>query len=295
MNTAKKVNAKRHAAEITTRIMDVDKDMADSFLEKNNTNRVLNQYRVKKYAEQMRSGEWKMNGQSIIIGSDGGLLNGQHRLWAISLFDLNIPLLFCFNVDPNAFDTIDTGTGRSGSDVLTIKGHGPSVAAALAVCIRHDILMKHSGSISGQTRLQSKITPQAIGRAEEQEPLYLEAVTFVQAACPKKNLILPCSALSFLAYRFFKLDREFSQEWLRVLISGVGIETENDTRAWIRNAFWREMNSAKKRSLRGKIGIVIRAWHLARNARPIKHECNLYADPLGAYKYIVLPDDMPSA
>lgn len=276
---------------ITTKIIEVDKDIADNFLKKNIINRPINQYRIKKYADQMRRGEWKMNGESIIVGTGGELLNGQHRLLAISSFGLKIRMLFCFNVEPDTFDTIDTGDGRSGADVLAMKGIDRLTANALSVCIRLDILMKYSGSISGQTRLQSKITPQAISMAEESNPRYLEAVEFVQKF-PKKNLILPGSAFSFLAYRFFRIDESFSDEWLSGLISGIGIESESDTRVWIRNMFWREMNSVKKRSLRHKIGIVIRAWHLASNARTIKYEGNLYRDPIDAYKYITLPDDM---
>jgi hypothetical protein len=277
--------------EILTKIIFVDKDLARNFLNMNSKNRSLNKYRVKKYAEQMANGEWEMNGESIIIGAGNELLDGQHRLAAIFEFDLKIPLLFCFGVDPRTFDTIDTGDSRSRADVLTISGIQKGTAQTLSVCVKLDMLMKHTGSISSQQKMQSKVTPKAILKAIEIEPKYLEAVEFIEQF-GRKNLPLPASALSFLTYRFFRLKRQFSEEWLRGLVSGVGIIEQNDMRAWVRNMIWRETNRSQKRPLRHKVGIVIRAWYLASKGRQIKHECNLYRDPMEAYKYLALEDDL---
>jgi len=48
----------------------------------NNHNRHLNPTTVKKYASDMREGNWQMNSMPIVFSDTGQLLDGQHRLAA---------------------------------------------------------------------------------------------------------------------------------------------------------------------------------------------------------------------
>lgn len=278
-------------AEIETSLMDVDRKTALIYLEKNNKNRRLNQYRLKKYGEQMANGAWKLNGEPIIIGVNGELLDGQHRLRAIADYNLKVKLLFCFNVDPDAFDTIDTGDSRTSSDVLTIEGIAPETARTLAVCIKYDILFSETGTLSAQTRMQSKITPQEIKRRANENLGYLDAVEFVETF-GKKSLPIPSSSLAFLAYRFSLFNKDFSLSWLSAFISGANFNDDADPRLWIRNRIWRETKATQKTPLVYKLGFIIRAWNIDVNGKKrITHESNLYRDPMEAFKYIAHESD----
>jgi hypothetical protein len=273
----------------TAKIIVVTKELADYYLSNNETNRSINSNRVMKYANQMKAGKWQLNGEAIIIGTNEALLDGQHRLKAISQYNLTINLMFCFGIDPATFDTIDTGDSRTNADVLAISGIRPGTAKTLSVCIKKDILMQNTGRISDTAKMAYKITPHEILKASESNHDYIKAVEFIETF-PRKNLQIAASALSFLAYRFFKIDYRFSHEWMTGFITGVGLAAD-DPRIWIRNLLWRYSNSSVDRTLLHKIGIIIRVWHSEITGKRFKYYNNYSRDPLAAFEFIKLPTD----
>jgi len=90
------------------------------------------------YSYMMKNGEWKENGEPIIIDVNGFIKDGQHRLHAVieSNFSYLCPVIY--DVDPNVMDTIDTGTNRSFGDVLELNGFSnASGTSALIKLIYH--------------------------------------------------------------------------------------------------------------------------------------------------------------
>jgi hypothetical protein len=96
-------------------------ELATELLKMNIGNRKVKRQKDN-YSYMMRSGEWKENGEPIIIDVNGFIKDGQHRLHAVieSNFSYLCPIIY--DVDPNVMDTIDTGTNRSLSDVLQLNG-----------------------------------------------------------------------------------------------------------------------------------------------------------------------------
>ena len=66
--------------EIT--ITDITPDYAKELLLCNTHNRTLKKQRVSTYSKDMANGNWRSNGMPFIIGDDGVLKDGQHRLTA---------------------------------------------------------------------------------------------------------------------------------------------------------------------------------------------------------------------
>lgn len=93
---------------------------------KNSRNRPISENAVAKYTQQIKEGRWIDNGQAIIFGKSGQLLNGQHRLLAIVRANKSIETTVTFGVEDEAFDTIDDCNTRSLADVLHIKGESSS-------------------------------------------------------------------------------------------------------------------------------------------------------------------------
>jgi hypothetical protein len=85
------------------------------------------------YAEAMRRGQWKFNGDSIRLSKTNVLLDGQHRLHAVVESGTSQWFIFVDDLDDDSFDTIDQGRKRTGSDVLSIKGEKNSAALASAL------------------------------------------------------------------------------------------------------------------------------------------------------------------
>lgn len=120
-------------------LVNVTPDMAASFLGANTRNRPLSQSRVHNLASAMSRGEWVVNGDAIRIGSDGVLLDGQHRLAAIIKSGVTVKSLVVGGVDPKAFKTIDGGAKRSSADDLSMMcvKNANCVAAAAKLLHKH--------------------------------------------------------------------------------------------------------------------------------------------------------------
>ena len=105
-----------------TEIREITPEDAKKILEKNPTNRKLNERVCRLYAEQMQSGSWYANGMPIIIDLDGNLRDGQHRLTAIvkSGVTMKNALIVYINNDDAA--CYDIGKVRSVKDTAALMG-----------------------------------------------------------------------------------------------------------------------------------------------------------------------------
>jgi hypothetical protein len=98
-------------------------EMAKKYLLRNVRNRKLSAKTVQKYAEDMRTGRWTLNGETIQFNTKGELQNGQHRLNAVILANVHLPFLVVTGIeDDRAFETIDQGLARGAHTVMQLKG-----------------------------------------------------------------------------------------------------------------------------------------------------------------------------
>lgn len=119
----------------------ITKEFAEKALLRNEKNRPVAKLVVSKYAEAIKRGEWKLNGEPIIFDVDGTLVDGQHRLMAVSMTGLPIRSVVVRGVDLGSFNTINNGRSRTASDVLSISGKKNS--AVVAAAARQIIRMSH--------------------------------------------------------------------------------------------------------------------------------------------------------
>jgi len=279
--------------DVSVQVFNVDKDLASRLLSKNDINRPLRSNRVKKYGIQMQRGQWVLNGETIIVGEDGSLLDGQHRLEAIRKYNLRIPMLICKNVKQDAFNTIDTGDSRTAKDVLVIeKGLNASIAGSLSSCIRFDIVFKYSGRLAYDGKYASYVMPNNILKASEEDPSYQNAVEFVHSF-GRSGRILAAGMLSFLTYRFEKINGSKSEEWMSGLLSGANLGSK-DMRLYIRDFFFAEKTSNAKRSTAMKAAMIVKAWkHAMEGTSVVRH--TLITHRTNPLPYIRLETDIYKA
>ena len=117
-------------------------EIACELLEANRFNRPLSQLLVNRIAAQIRAGKWRYNGDTIKVSTTLDVLDGQHRLWAITEAKRPVETLVVFGIDREAFDTIDTlRKYRGAADTVALEGavrHRAIVAAALGWLIRYE-------------------------------------------------------------------------------------------------------------------------------------------------------------
>lgn len=103
------------------KIIKLTPSIAKDLLKFNTENRKLRSG-INFFTNQMRNGEWKENGEPIIVDVNGIIKDGQHRLYSViaSGHSYNVPLIT--DVESDVMDTIDTGFNRSLGDILELNG-----------------------------------------------------------------------------------------------------------------------------------------------------------------------------
>lgn len=87
---------------------------------------------VKRYAADMASGRWDINGEAIKLDADGNLIDGQHRLLACIESGKEFRTLIVEGVESDY--NIDRGRGRNHADYLR-REHGVPNATQIAPAI----------------------------------------------------------------------------------------------------------------------------------------------------------------
>lgn len=109
-------------AQLSTTVERVTPGIAKVYLSLNGTNRPIKPNIVALYADQMKRGLWKENGEAICFTSDGKLADGQHRLMAVSESGCSIRFVIVRGCEEGSFATYDSGVNRTVADVFAIAG-----------------------------------------------------------------------------------------------------------------------------------------------------------------------------
>lgn len=186
--------------------------MASIMLTTNLKNRNVRPSLVKKYSRALQRGEWKLNGETIIVGSDGIVLQGQHRLMACR--DSKIPLttIIVCGVDPAAFETIDTGKTRTPNDVFSIAGvkNSSVVSSACTLLFRHKML----GGIN------HRHVPPSLNELKAMLSMHPELPENCDIVRPIKDILASQASGAALYTLFLEIDKQKTFEFFEMLISG---------------------------------------------------------------------------
>lgn len=100
-------------------VLQITPQLAAEMLRNNERNRAIRRTSVEALKAAFQRGEYVTTHQGVAFSSDGRLLDGQHRLTAISeLRDGRFPMVVTTGLDDAAFVAIDVGLRRTAADVL---------------------------------------------------------------------------------------------------------------------------------------------------------------------------------
>jgi len=134
---------------VTAEIETITPKKASAWLLNNTHNRNPKEKKIEQYAEDIRRGDWEVNGSSIVFNGKR-LIDGQNRLMAVIKANKPIRSLVVKGVQAKAQETLDIGAARSFADTLRMKGH--INATTLASMINFGMAYE-SGTLSqGQDR-----------------------------------------------------------------------------------------------------------------------------------------------
>lgn len=99
-------------------------DMAQKYLDSSPYNRVsFSSKRIAEtYAEAMKRGEWRLNGECLVFDKEGRLMDGHHRLLAVTIAGIPVQFSVCRGVSRDDFTTYNCGLRTNLSQILGMKG-----------------------------------------------------------------------------------------------------------------------------------------------------------------------------
>ena len=134
---------------VTTEI--ITPEIARVYLTRNIVNRRITESRVNSYAEEMKKGLWQVNGDAIRFSKSGNLIDGQHRLKACILADVQFQTLVIRGLNDDSFVTIDNGKPRSSCDVFYISDI-ENANQVSTIVKKHIILSKETHNVVASNR-----------------------------------------------------------------------------------------------------------------------------------------------
>jgi hypothetical protein len=265
------VNKMKQPQKQTVAIETITPKMAAEWLQKSHSNqRNLTNSHMWHLAQQMESGQWKMNGESIIIDWDGNIADGQHRLHSVIKSGAACDFVVVRGIDPSCFPTIDRGKPRSNGNVFAINGIANYNTAAAAVGgvlnYRRAMLVpiKKEGEIIGHGgSLNSYIRPSTTDMLEEYEkhPAKYEHAIKIALACRKKAPPSCVATVAALALIDGKMGEEWVDEFWKSFESGANLAPKSPILK-LRDRLEKHTSSSLKLSAVQITMLMVKAWNL---------------------------------
>ncbi|MCK5601266.1 hypothetical protein KAR91_05345 [Candidatus Pacearchaeota archaeon] len=195
-------------------------ELAEELMERNTENRPMKGPKVKKYAKEIRSGNWCLNGEPIIFGIDGLLLSGQNRLKACLEADEEFKTIVTWGVPKGSYETIDRPAPRSIADDIAIKDKGLDLPGGGDHYNKASICRAICGDINGIRGRHQTANPseKSIKEVRNVFPEVYESLSIVQQ-CTKAR-ILKGSMAGFLYVKFSILSKPHAVAFFKKLSTG---------------------------------------------------------------------------
>jgi len=264
MNAKPKVVELRHAAkiygaDIVAEVVTIGPHDASEWLKCNKQNRPQRKRHIRFLANEIRNGNWQVNGQPIVISDTEDVLDGQHRLLAVLESGMPITTLVVYGISEEAFKTIDTGIWRTGADALALRLQDQTqsviraVATAAQWCNRLDKKM-----ISWNGRLSNTEVIEYV----EQHPTLLQCASEIWSF-PKEARPLPVGLGTALYEMFNRRHQSEASDFMRGLYTGETL-IRTDPEWLLRHAFQKDADRMAKYSAEIKMRMVIKGWNWKR-------------------------------
>lgn len=246
---------------------------AEELLRKNNLNRQIKERIVKEYSRLMVAGLWKEEtGEAIKIAIDGTILDGQHRLIALSKSNISLNFLVITDLNKDIFTVLDTGVLRNAGDILHIAGVANSHNIAAAIT---KYLKLKKGSIS-VLEANSNLKDFAISKAElfsvynNRNKFWDVAIEMSNKWYNKFQRVLSMSEISSLYAFFYDIDENDSFKFMELLCNGTELNKYDPILLLREKLIFSKTNLKFKITPIQKLAVIYKTWNYFRNKESIK-------------------------
>jgi hypothetical protein len=233
--------------------------IATELLKRNTRNRGLSKGVIERYARDMREGRWQVNGEALIIGVDGGLLNGQHRLYACIAAGVAFQSFVTRGVvSEGAFDTIDQGRPRTHADIHGMRGElNTALLSATIKWVWRFFRMSMTSALSCSMQEERELL--------EQNPDVRNAVTFAANRRLLARTLLAPSVVAFSYWCFNRQDSDMCKLFFDMLSTGINLRGDDPIYA-LRERLYR---AGKTLHPYETLALVCKAWNYTKAGKRI--------------------------
>lgn len=247
--------------KISAPIVTLTPELAAAMLEHNPANRKIAATKVEDFVRDIKNGDWKLNGEPIIIASDGSLNDGQHRCQAVIQSGVSIQTVIIFGVGRDTRDTLDQGKNRMVGDYVAMRGH--KNANHLAAAARYLWQWQTIGYVTGRLQLGSnangKPTRTEIVHLIEATPGLTKSLNAVYQ--PKTARIGSIGMVAFCHFAMKVASNESAvTEFIQSLVEGADLDSD-DPRLYCRNRLMAEKGTMGADQ---KVELIFRTWNAYR-------------------------------
>jgi hypothetical protein len=232
--------------------------LAEMLLRRNAENRAVRPLRLADYVSDMKSGSWKLNGESIKVSKDGFLNDGQHRCQAVVASGCTIKTMILFGVSRESRTTLDQGAVRSPGDYLGMQGvpYANEVAAASSLLWQYETRQR----VSYQSA--HRPTKQQIQDTYGRHKSIGDSIAFI----PRKGSANTggASVLAFVHYVLAHVSREAADYFIAKLVRGDGLNSRDPI-----YVCRERLHGDKRMKVDEKVELIFRAWNAHRKGRKL--------------------------
>lgn len=243
------------------RTINVTPQIAEEWLTANTHNRALRLPDIARYARDMAAGNWRFTGEAVKFSREGVLLDGQHRLIAITRAQVTIPMLVVTELDMASQGVMDAGSKRTAADALSLSGQ------------------KHAALLAAAARLALMVETDD-GEYARIQPSHSEIAMFVEKNPDIKTATANASTLhrridcrpAVIAYTMFALGRIDSEQAVQFWVDAaekVGLSAGDPVLALTQ----RLSESRRQRetlALTALLSMIYRAWNARRDGKTMR-------------------------
>jgi hypothetical protein len=248
-------------SDISATVMLVTPQMASDLLRQRPSNRPINKGHVRTLIATIRAGAWRVNGESIVLGPNLEVLDGQHRLLAIAESGHSVECLIAVGVPVSSMVTIDQCRPRSLADTAATQGL-PQSRTLAALCTWIQRYETH-----GMRQVRCRI-PNADLRD------FLAAHAGLEAALPwarKLAPLLPGSLAAGLYWLASQRDGPLATTFFGSLSTGLGLQASHP--GYVARQRLIKDRAARVTHMQAveKGALVVLAWNCTREGRSMPH------------------------
>ncbi len=240
--------------QIQTTFMNITPDIASQWLEGNVRNRRIDQRHVECLAQEMLAGRWNTTHQGIAFDTNGTLVDGQHRLWAILQAGCAIRMAVSFGVPAGNIDAIDGMKARRVVDRMSLTGMFGS----------EGVTSYHASTLREMYQCLNPGRKFPYHEEMELMTMHINAIRFATAhVATKARGIAVAHVRAVIARAWYSVDHDQLAQFCRVLSTGMLETTCDATIIKLRDqlmATGSTRNRTIQKELYGKVERVLTHW-----------------------------------